>query len=64
MKKRIESSDMLSKFENKSLLNLAGILGGTEVPPTTSTAGYDTHSSASDSDQGDHDSDASPSPAS
>jgi len=64
MKKNIQKNDMMSKFQSNQLAALSTITGGAvsaEVEKTT-TGGYNTSSSATDSDQGDHDSDAGPAP--
>ena len=56
MKKKIQSENLLGKFEASKLTALSTITGGVAVAKTT-TIGYETKSSADDADTGDHDDD-------
>lgn len=59
MKKVIAQKSELSKFSASKISQLSTIAGGSDVDPEkTTTSGYETHSSATDSDSGDHDNDA------
>jgi hypothetical protein len=61
MKKTLSHDEnMLSAFEDSGLENLASVFGGVVDPPATTTLGYETKSSATDGDLGDHDDDSDP----
>jgi hypothetical protein len=53
------TAELFSVFESENLNNLSSIVGGTAStdPFDTFTVEYRTHSNASDTDDGDHDSD-------
>lgn len=57
-KKTISKTPKLGQFAGNQIKSLSSITGGSSTnPDETICIGYDTFSSATDSDKGDHDSD-------